>query len=219
MRTMCSLMVAWALCSSGCVLRMPLNAVEGSGAVVVQQRAVSDFDGIVLNGQGDLTVLVGQPTSVTVQIDDNLLELVQTEVYDGRLVIKNLGSYRSEHGLHMEITVPSLTYLNIAGAGDVQIDGLQSDDFEVEVNGSGDLFGRGSVKHMSVEISGSADVDFADIAATDASVSINGSGDVRVHAVEHLSASIRGSGNIRYSGSPEVTRSVLGSGDIRQLAE
>lgn len=213
------LMVVIVACNCGCIAYFPSNAVEGSGAVTAQQRQVGDFEGIVLYGDADLAVQVGQSASVTVTIDDNLLDLIQTDVYEGRLVIKNVRNYRSGHGLHVGISVPSLNYLDISGAGDVQLDNLQSDDFELQVNGSGDAIGNGSVKRLSVAINGSGNIDFSDIAAADASVAINGSGDVRVHAVEHLSASIHGSGDIRYRGSPVVDRSILGSGDIEQLSK
>lgn len=220
MRTVSTLLaVVMVVGHCGCVVYMPSNAVEGSGAVTAQQRQIGDFDGIVLYGDADLDVQVGKSTSVTVTIDDNLLELIQTEVYGGRLVIKNLRSYRSEHGLHVGITVPRLTYLDIAGAGDVQIDNLQSDDFELQISGAGDVFGHGAARDLSVQINGSGNVDFSDLTATDASVTINRSGDVQVHAVERLSATIHGSGDIRYRGSPVVERSILGSGDIEQLPE
>lgn len=208
------------LLMTGCSFRFSsFTGVQGSGVMATETRDVGDFTGVDLRGSANVTIAVGQPASVVLELDDNLLPLIQTEVRNGQLVIDNKKSYSSSRGLSVSITVPELNQLAVNGAGDISIVNLNSDQFEVDLNGSSDVTALGSARKLAVTINGSGTVHLEDVVTNEATATIRGSGDIRLHVVEKLSANILGSGDIRYRGTPQVSKSIQGSGSIEPLAE
>ena len=210
--------LAVAVLSGGCfIIRHDGPApIEGSGTRASQTRKLEAFSGIEFNGAGQLRAKVGGEPSITLQIDDNLLDVITTEVHDGRLVISSNRPYSTSLGLTATVTAPELCYFCQRGAADVQIEGIRGEEFTAELLGSGHVRASGEASRVTAEISGSGNIDLSGLAAKDATVEIKGSGDVRVGAAETLRASIYGSGNVRYRGDPRVTELILGSGTVRK---
>jgi len=188
---------------------------EGSGISKTESRAVTDFRRIVVEGSADLSVRVGDATSVSVTGDDNLVALVTTEVRDGSLVIgMKPGSYSTRVDLRVAITTPGLEALSIQGSSDAELSGISGETFSAEILGSGDVRASGKVDRLEAAVSGSGDLRLDGLESREAKVGISGSGDVDVWATEILVASVSGSGDVRYRGEPKVTKSVAGSGSV-----
>ncbi|UCF67643.1 MAG: DUF2807 domain-containing protein [Acidobacteriota bacterium] len=205
-----------AVWMTGCFVVNGFATVKGSGNTASEQRSVGPFERIEIQGSADAIVQIGEPQQLNVEADDNILGLITTEVRGETLVISSKESYSSRRGVTVMITVPKLEAVEIAGSGDVTIEGLAGDVFEAEVRGSGDIVGRGTVSDVEAVIKGSGDIDLSSLIADRARASIFGSGDIDLHATQAVDLSIRGSGDITYRGKPEVVKkSVLGSGDIK----
>src|SRR5712691_5835883 len=58
---------------------------RGSGVVSTERRSVPAFSAIQVENGIQVVATVGEPTSVSVSADDNLLPLVRTGVVDGTL--------------------------------------------------------------------------------------------------------------------------------------
>lgn len=214
--------------------------VEGNGSVTRQTRQVERFSGISLELPAQVELRMGSSESVTIETDDNLQRLIETEVDDGVLRIRPTKRNMNLHTRTMKIVVnarqierlslggsgsidaealraPSLRF-NLGGSGKIRIASLESDKVSISVGGSGDLRANGGkTRDVSVSIGGSGNVDLGKVAADSVSVSVAGSGDATVWARQELSISIAGSGDINYYGDPQVRRSVAGSGDVRRL--
>lgn len=198
-----------------------VSSEPGSGVSARDVRGVPDFERIDLRCSADVSVKMGSPAEVAVITDDNLLGHVTTEVEDGVLVI---GMKKGTRHFHVrpkvEIVVPRLSGLTIAGSGDVVLKDLSGDAFTIAVLGSGDVRASGSVDRLDASVSGSGDLRLFDLKAREVHVSIAGGGDVNVNAGERLAATVAGSGDIRYRGSPkELSRSISGSGSIERAPE
>jgi hypothetical protein len=193
-----------------------LVGVRGSGVIKTQQRQVGSFDVIQSKGSVDVDVRIAPQTTVTVEADDNLLDLIRTEVSGRALVIDTTGNFwSSSHSPVVHITVPALTAYGVAGSGDARIEGLSGDKFGVKVEGSGDVKASGKVAHLHLVIQGSGDADLKDLAVDDAAVRIDGSGDATVSPAKTLEVTIHGSGDVSYYGDAvQVTSQVHGSGDV-----
>ncbi len=196
------------------------KTVKGSGEVATQAREVGTFDRIRSSGSFDVNVTIGPQQKVTVSFDDNLIDLVMTEVKGRTLQIYSDGSFSSHKSCRIEITVPSLEAVVVSGSGDIYVRGLKGAEFSYEISGSGDATLIGEVDEVDIEVSGSGEVDARELKAKRAYVEIAGSGDVQVWASDLLDGSIAGSGDIAYYGDPaEVNRDVAGSGNIRKKQE
>lgn len=193
------------------------DKVQGSGHRMDEERTVNDFSSVQLQLPADVLVVVGEPTSITLSGDDNLLALIETDVENGRLVIdRQRGKNpRFRKGLDIRIGTPDLSRFEVEGSGDVEIRNLSSDNFHVAIEGSGDVVASGTTDYLEARIEGSGDMKLERLAAQEATVSISGSGDIRVNVASSLRYKISGSGDIRYDGSPHVSGGISGSGSVR----
>jgi Putative auto-transporter adhesin, head GIN domain len=172
------------------------NSVQGSGVAATQTRVVGAFSGVVLAGSNAVVVRVGGRQSVVVHADDNLLRYVTTTVQAGNLVIGNRsGSFSTSSPMLVEVNVPSLEALTLAG--------------------SGILRASGSAGRLDVSLSGSGDAQLGQLVARNVHAVVSGSGRIVVTATHSFEGLVSGSGAIFYGGDPaHVKTSVTGSGVV-----
>jgi hypothetical protein len=192
------------------------ESARGSGVTVSEERDVAGFSEVTLEGSGDLRVDVGDRESLTIEADDNLLELISSEVTGSRLVIDHERSLDPTADIVYRIGAIDFDGVSIAGSADVVAPDLSCDVFSVSVAGSGSLDLDGSCEGLEVDIAGSGDLDASGLVVDRADVSITGSGDVVVNAAEQLRVSITGSGDVHYLGDPATDIDIRGSGNVRQ---
>jgi hypothetical protein len=216
--------------------------VEGSGSVTRQARQVERFTGIALELPAQLELRMGNTEGITIETDDNLQRLIETEVDDGVLRIRPTKRNMNLRARTMKIVVNARQIerlslggsgtidaealraqtlrINLGGSGKIRVASLDAEKVSVSVGGSGDFRANGGKAHdVSVSIGGSGNVDLGKVAADSASVSVAGSGDVTVWARRELSMSIAGSGDVKYYGDPQLRSSVAGSGKSRRLGD
>jgi Putative auto-transporter adhesin, head GIN domain len=210
------------------------DVVRGDGKVTSQKRDLPAFDAVRLDASADVAVKVGQPQSVTVKIDGNLQDLLDTSVVKGVLVIDTRKSIRPDREATVEITMPELRRFAIEGSGDVAIEGGkgaldlaiggsgdlrwrgESSTLDARVEGSGDMRLEGRAETLRVRVEGSGDVDASRLQAVNADAKVEGSGDVELSlSGGRLNAAVEGSGDIHWRGDTRTESiAVHGSGDI-----
>jgi len=190
--------------------------ITGSGHVVSQARQPGGFDAVQTKGAIDLDIIIGAQTAVTVDMDDNLQELIRTEVHGGTLVIDSKGSWTADHDPRVHITVPALSALAMEGSGGAVLKGLSGGDLALRIAGSGDIDADGRIASLDVLVNGSGDAKLGTLQADSARVRVNGSGDVTVNVAQSLEASVYGSGDIRYRGNARVSSHIYGSGSVEK---
>lgn len=215
------------------------------GDVRTETRPVTaDFRGINLNTADKVVVRQGSPAAISISGPADELARTETVIEKGRLVIRKIGTGKTNWGqdqppVVITITLPVVESLSVNSSGDLQTEGtLTGADLAVSLAGSGDIrvsaeltgtcstgvAGSGDVRLSgrcathSVRLAGSGDIRAAELHATTVSVKLSGSGDISVAADEALDVSISGSGDVRYAGTPKqlVTR-VTGSGSVAKL--
>ena len=117
---------------------------------------------------------------------------------------------RGRIGLSVKVTVPRLDGVALSGSGSICAQGLDAEQLQVALSGSGDVELAGRARRLDIHMSGSGDTDATALAASDVAVDISGSGDADLVAHETLDVAISGSGDVRYAGDPKVHRSVSG---------
>ncbi len=216
LRIIGSICVLLIICS-GCDMRLlGVPKVVGSGVVKTDIRTIGDFERVEFKGGGKLEFVTADQNKCEVEIDDNLLELISTEVVDGTLTISNTDSYTTSKGLVVRLTSKSLNELTISGGCEFNGKDLDAEQFKIKVNGSGNLKLHGKATKLTINIAGAGDVKSGELAADDVSVNIQGSGSFDGQANKTLSVDIAGSGSVVYSGDATVTKKILGSGSVRK---
>ena len=191
-------------------------AIPGSGVPKTEVRTIGEFNAISHGVVGTVNVTVGQPQSVSVTLDDNLVQFVKTDVVDGELRLSMSQNFQSDVGLKVEISVPSIQALNASGVGNLEATGIEAQDLSVKVSGVGSVRASGTVENLEVELSGVGAAKLADLKARAVKVKVSGVGSATVFASESVDASTSGVGSVSVLGQPKDRQtSETGVGRVR----
>lgn len=195
--------------------------VKGDGNYVTIERSVGDYDGVSLAGWFDVDLVAGKEGEITLEGESNLLDYIETEVKNGKLVIKtennvNLRPSSWNKGIKITVPVESISSVSLSGSGDiVGKTTIKSSDFSTSVAGSGDVSLTVEAESVEASLAGSGDINLAGH-ARDFEVSVSGSGDIKAYELEadYVKANISGSADIRVTANESIDARVSGSGDI-----
>lgn len=213
--------------------------VQGSGDLVSATRpAAAPFTAIVLANAGHATVVQGEPPSIQIEAEDNILPHLTTTIAGGTLTLATEPGVliQPRETIHYTVTLPQIERLAIAGSGNIEGDDLVAEVLALEIGGSGDLLipaltartltaeigGSGNIavggeaQVQSIGIGGSGDYDALDLISREANVTIGGSGTVTLRVAAQLDVTIDGSGDVIYYGNPLVQQEINGSGELIQ---
>ena len=110
------------------------DKVKGSRNVKTEQYDLSGFHSIQAKGDLEIGILKGNRPMVEIEADDNLHDLIQTDVIDGVLYIKPIKEISRSKRLELRVTF-SDTLKSILLAGEVELSSLQDlylNDFNLE---------------------------------------------------------------------------------------
>ena len=191
--------------------------VKGNGKVISKDRALASFDKINLGGSIDIIIDQNGKEAATVETDENIQDLIITEVKDGELNIhvKERFSINSTK-LIVHVSCNNLTAISSGGSGDVKaISKITADDFSISHGGSGDFDLNFSVKKLKISTAGSGDYVLKGT-ADEFNLSMSGSGDVNAKELSCTTAKISsaGSGDVHLKKGTTASVSSAGSGDV-----
>lgn len=205
---------------SGSYTSTVVGCLEGNGVKASEERKLTPFDAIDMDGAFEARITCGRPGQEQVRIttDKNLLDKITSDVRSGTLHLSIDGSICTKIGILVELTADQFDRLTSGGSADIQIQGFDNDALQLTVNGSGDVQAAGKTGKLHARLNGSSDIQTVDLRAKHTIVAITGSGSAEVWASEQLDAQITGAGDISYGGNPaKVTKQVMGVGDISPL--
>lgn len=216
--------------------------IHGEGPSITQSRTVGDFTKVSLSISGILYVTQEPGYKLTIDAQQNILDIIETPVSGGELRIKFDNSKRigSHDKVIIRVSAPLFNGLKISGDGDISSSGsLQSSSLRLElsgsgaitlagtdvagkleasISGSGDIQVNGGVADAGeLNISGSGGIEMLGVNFKNATAHISGSGNIKAGVTQQLDASISGSGSVYYKGSPTVNTHISGSGSVRKV--
>lgn len=209
------------------------NCIIGSDNEISEDRSVSSFSSVSLDGSGNIYITQDGTTSVRVETDDNIMPNVITKVFGDKLTISTKQCYTGEVDVYLTMNeIKDLTIsgsgkiigetpiktdelkLKISGSGLYNID-VEANKVETLIEGSGKLYLKGKTDNFNHKVSGSGNLFAYDLDANSVKIGIYGSGNSQVTANNILDATIMGSGNVNYKGTPKVSFDGSGSGKLR----
>lgn len=183
-------------------------------------------------------ISLGEYQSVIVETDDNLIDLLQTEVVNNELKIGfNTYKHVSPTRCNIFITTTTLNSLKISGSGSIYgKNTIITDNFKTKISGSGTIelgLSAGTVQSIisgsgnitftgkaysySISVSGSGNCSAINMETDISNVTIKGSGKCQVNANKNLDVVIKGSGSVQYTGNPQVNSKISGSGKLKSI--
>ena len=216
---------------------------RGSGNIVAETRTVTAFKSISVDYPAQVFITQGAAESVKVEADDDFLPGLQTRVRNNKLEI----FYKVEDGnrinptkpVKITIVVKDLQEVDFESAGELSIDGLETDELDISVSGAGNLklnditvkdlsvvlsgagsmTASGTADSLNVIISGFGSFNGKDLHSQTADIDLSGAGSATVWVDDQLDATISGAGSVNYYGSPEVTKQISGVGSVSKSGD
>lgn len=214
-----------------------MNCVEGEGEIITKTFNGMDQSGISISMHADVFFSKSDNPRIEITTYENLFNELEIEEGSGKIDIDTKTCINSDETPVIEVFYSRLEALKLNGSADIRfkemlvtkdfelkINGsgdvvlpIETKDLEIKINGSGDVAIEGYTKDAEISINGSGDINAKELQAQDAEVKINGSGNVRLTVSNHLEATISGSGDVTYYGNPEKLEiKSLGSGNVEK---
>lgn len=220
---------------SSCNVNM-FNRVNGNRNVVTEDRkANEDFTKVKVSTGLDLYLIQGNSTKITVEADENLQDIIITEVKNGVLKVyseKNIWRAKSRK---VYVTLKTLEGISATSGSDVYSDKtLKVNDISVSATSGADIrisldanavtssatSGAGieltgiANNHTSSATSG-ASINAYDLQSKNVTVRVSSGADINIYASESIAARASSGGDIDFKGSPkEVTKKSNSGGSI-----
>jgi len=189
--------------------------IRGNGRVKEEKRTIEDFQRIQAGGAFTIKIHVGQPTSLKITAEDNLLGYIKTNVKGNTLIINTRKSISPRKEIFIDITTPELDFINASGANNITVGGIKGSQFDVDLSGAGNINLSGEVDKFKAELSGAGNINAKELKAQNVRVSVSGAASADIYAKQSLEASVSGVGSINYYGNPPDTKTnVSGVGSI-----
>jgi len=170
---------------SGCYISINSHK-DGNGNVTSQERAIRNFDCVILNGIGDVNIHFDDYYRVEVITDSNIQDMIITKVNGNNLYIETANNFGFEPTkLIINVYLPELKNVKLKGVGNIVIANGKASHFEMELSGVGNI----DAKNYNVE---------------NVNVSLSGVGDIKTWVTRKLTGKISGVGDVYYKGNPTI---------------
>ena len=212
------------------------STITGSGVTKEEKRQVDAFTKVDVSAAFEATIIVGPERSVTLNVDDNLLPLVETKVVDGRLevgyaegtivvaskpqkvsiVVTSLDSITARGAAKVvaDAVEGKAIKVEAEGASSVELKGFSLDTVDVKAEGAGRVTLEGKGKALTLGASGASKLRAAEAMFESATVAISGASRCEVNVTGSIAGEVSGASSLSVVGNP-TSRAVKASGASR----
>ena len=202
-----------------------MDGVKGDGNVVMKKRKISnDFSKVVVSRGLDVYITKSKDIGLEVEADENLHELITTEVKDGVLEISSRRSIWSSSAKKVHLSVDYLNSIKVNSGAEVHTrntfsgDELELDvssgananmdlrvsDLTCESSSGADIVLSGVAENFSASSSSGSDIKAYELEARNCKASASSGSDIKVWVTESFEGSASSGADIKYKGNPRV---------------
>ena len=192
------------------------NLIVGSSEIIEEERSVSSFEYIVIEGLYETKILQGNKHEVSVIANANILDNIHTKVNNKTLKITMDNQSYNNINVELIITMPTIRKVTKRGVGSTRMEGFY-DLAELELNhyGVASFSLEGSVNKLRLNKSGVGPLEAFDLKVESCDIEQNGIGNTKLTCNKSLKGELTGIGNIYYKGQPNIDVGVTGIGKIK----
>ncbi|WP_343485881.1 head GIN domain-containing protein [Allomuricauda sp. d1] len=212
------------------------NGKKGNGVVVDESRNITDEFTEVLASEGiDVYVTQGNEFSISVEADENIIDLIGTDIRDGKLrihAIENIGRATK----NVFVTLPDITALetssgadltaqNVIKADKIDLEASSGSDLQVELEASevtadassgADIKVSGTTERLNADASSGADIRARGLMTKHCTADASSGSDISVNVSESLVADASSGADISYTGDASVQKKKSASGSVHK---
>jgi len=232
-------LVAAVFSLTACNFDFNFGQVNGNGNVTTEERPIhSDFDEVKGSAGVDVYLTEGDTFKVVVEADENLQDIIETEVSEGRLTITTNQSIGRSKAKKVHVTYKTLSAVMASSGADVignsvikseilTLDSSSGADLEVDIiakevyadaSSGADMKISGRAKKLIVDASSGSDIKAKELEVLVCQANASSGADIEVNVSQEIDGKASSGGDIRYHGNPTaVTAKDGSSGSIRKM--
>jgi len=210
-----------------------MDGVKGDGNVINKKRKISnDFSRVEVSRGLDLYLTKSKDASLEIEADENLHELITTEVKDGVLKITSTKNIWSASAKKVHLHVDNLNGISISSGAEVYTRNtfvsdelsmnissgasaemeLKVGDLSCDISSGADIELSGEADNFTVSSSSGSDVKAYDLNARNCRADASSGSNIKLMATETIEAEATSGAGISYKGNPRVLKQKDNSG-------
>lgn len=215
--------------------------VKGNGNIRSEERTVSSFDEVEVDGALDVYISQGDMKPVRIEGDENLIPYIEIVEEGDRIKLRtrNNVNLNFTEDIKVYITAPQYRSIDVGGAskitGQTAIDNNQNlslklsgasevtivvdaPEIQSDLSGSSTLNVKGKTKEFNLETSGASKARCFNLLSENTFAHVSGAGDAEVYASVKLDAQVSGAGNVKHKGNAKsIKQEVSGAGSVNKV--
>jgi len=209
------------------------NGVVGNRNIVTIERTIkADFTGIKVSTGIDLFIRQGSTNAITVEADENLHDLIITEVKEGILKIYTDKNIWKSKARKVYVTIENLTLLkassgsnvkseSVINTNEIYIDASSGASIDIEVvaksavteaSSGSDVKIKGTTINHTARASSGSSINAYKLKSTNANASASSGASINIYASKNMDAKASSGGAIDYTGNPTKINKEASSG-------
>ena len=210
-----------------------MDGVKGDGNVVMKNRKISnDFSKVVVSRGIDLYITKSKGLELEIEADENLHELITTEVNNGVLEISSSRNIWSASSKKVHLHVDYLNALVVNSGAEAHTENtFSSDEFDINVSSGAnadldlkvkdltcdsssgaDVVLSGSAENFRASSSSGSDIKAFDLEAQNCVASASSGADIKLWVTESFDGIASSGADISFRGNPKKMNSSDNSG-------
>ncbi|MEL6918813.1 MAG: head GIN domain-containing protein [Bacteroidota bacterium] len=239
MTTLARITIAFilALILSSCAFDINFgDGKKGNGVVAQETREVTEDFTVVSASEGlDVYVTQADEFSIEVEADENIIDLIGTDIKNGKLrihAIENIGRATKK----IYVSLPEVTALESSSGSDlivknvietdkITLDASSGSDLQVELtadevnadsSSGADIKISGEANVLHADASSGSDIKARDLLVKTCTADASSGADISVNVSESLTADASSGADISYSGEATVQKKKSASGSVHK---
>jgi len=193
------------------------TGIKGNGDLSNEVRDVDNFEKVDVSGNYEVEIEVGERTNLEIIAESNLLKYIKTKVKKNTLYVSTKENLRPRKDLKILISCPNLYAIECSGVNDIKANGINSEEFDIDLSGAGSINISGTTGLLKIEVSGAADLMAKDLLTEDIRIDVSGAANAEVYATNSCDAQVSGAGYIElYGDARDVNMDISGAGSLER---
>lgn len=224
-KVLTALILSLTLCS--CQMDFITSGERGNGNVVTVNRVLEgNFDSVEASEGLDIIINQNNDQTITVEADENLHDLILTEIKGNTLKIhckKNIGRATSKKVFvslpdikklesnsgadvwSMGVIKANTLHLKTSSGADIEVE-VETTDLYLETSSGSDIEVSGKTTNVTAHASSGSDIDAAQLEAINASAEATSGADITVYSSEKIDIRSNSGGDVSYRGNPAIVQ-------------
>ena len=225
--------------ASSCDFKFTIKNIDGNGNVVKDDRIFSEKIDVIKASNGlDVQLINSTAQVVTVEADENLHDIIETELKNGVLYVRTSKNIRKAKSKKVYITYIELDGVHSSsGANLTGLSGIVSNNLDLkassgaqmdltvlakeltaQASSGGTITLRGQARNFGSKASSGSSIDAKELKAIYCTSRASSGGNISLNIERSLDAKASSGGEIKYQGEPEVvTQNTSSSGRVRKM--